>query len=73
MKEKKLGGGILTCSIIYIILSVGGIYSFIDSLLHLEEKRQVLLEGQKAVAQSGSTFFKSAADTALAQATTLNL
>ncbi|MBB6622304.1 hypothetical protein [Clostridium gasigenes] len=72
MKEKKLGGGILTCSIIYIILSVGGIYSLIDNLLHLEEKRQVLIEGQKAVAQSGSTFFKSAADTALAQATTLN-
>lgn len=73
MKEKKLGGGILTCSIIYIIFSVIGICSLINNLFNLEKNRQVLIEGQKAIAQSGNAFLKSAADTTLAQTTTLNL
>ncbi|MBU3131098.1 hypothetical protein J1C67_12425 [Clostridium gasigenes] len=73
MKEKKLGGGILTCSIIYIIFSVWGLYSLIKSFSNLEETRQLLIEGQKALEQSGNTFFKSISDSALAQATTLNI
>ncbi|MBU3087084.1 hypothetical protein KPL42_01110 [Clostridium gasigenes] len=73
MKEKKLGGGILTFSIIYMLSSIFGIITLIKNLINPDKNKQLLIETKKIAEESGIAFAKSAADAALSQSTTLSI